>query len=66
MKVALVDGVEVTAASDAPKNARCPVCEGWVRLRKRKTQGGVTWFYRHVDGARASRCLHRADASWNW
>jgi hypothetical protein len=48
---AKVDGQLVQAGPDSPEKAQCPVCGGTVTKRKRRRMdGGFSWFYRHVGG----------------
>ena len=51
MQKARVNGHLVVAGPDAPEVAWCPCC-GWVvvRRKRRKQDGGVTYFWRHKVG----------------
>ena len=51
MREAKVNGRLVSAGPDAPAEAVCPSCGEVVRKRRRrKSDGQVTYFYRHVIG----------------
>lgn len=52
MREAEVDGQLVVAGPDTPELARCPTCGCEVQKRgRRRTDGQVTWYYRHKRGA---------------
>ena len=52
MREATVNGRLVLAGPDAPEEAACPCCGEMVRKRRRRrTDGWVTYFYRHATGA---------------
>jgi hypothetical protein len=51
MKKAKVEGQLVSAGPDSAEEAECPSCGGRVKKRKRRRMDGqVTYFYRHVEG----------------
>jgi hypothetical protein len=51
MREAKVEGRLVQAGPDSPGTALCPACGGVVRKRKRRRMdGGTTYFYRHDSG----------------
>ncbi len=51
MRRAMVDGQLVRASPEAPAEATCPACGGAVeKRRRRRSDGGVTWFWRHRRG----------------
>jgi hypothetical protein len=51
MREAMVNGRLVLARPDSPEVATCPACGGVVKKRKRRRgDGQVTYFYRHVMG----------------
>jgi len=59
MKEAKLNGRLVLAGRDSPEVAFCPSCGGIVKKRKRrKDDGGETYFYRHETGA-GEGCLRR-------
>jgi hypothetical protein len=52
MHEAKVNGRLVLAGPDTPTQAECPCCGEAVSKRKRRrSDGRVTYFYRHVTGA---------------
>lgn len=51
MQEAVVNGQMISAGPDSPEKAQCPVCGGTVTKRKRRRMdGSVSWFYRHIHG----------------
>jgi hypothetical protein len=55
MKQALNDkGEKITAAQDAPAEARCPRCGQVVLLRRRRLMNdrGVVYYWRHKNGGK--------------
>jgi hypothetical protein len=51
MQDARVDDQLVQAGPDSPGRAQCPACGATVTKRKRRRMdGSVSWFYRHVRG----------------
>ncbi len=52
MREAKVNGRLVPAGPDTPTQAECPSCGDPVSKRKRRrSDGRVTYFYRHATGA---------------
>ncbi|MCP4542435.1 MAG: hypothetical protein GY832_35375 [Chloroflexi bacterium] len=59
MQEAKVDDQLVQASPDSPKKAQCPSCGGTVTKRKRRRMdGGTTFFYRH-DAGEGEGCPQR-------
>lgn len=52
MHNAMVDGQLVWASADSPDKAACPACgEEVVKRQRRRMDGEVAFYYRHVKGA---------------
>ncbi|MCP4540930.1 MAG: hypothetical protein GY832_27660 [Chloroflexi bacterium] len=55
-----MNGSLVQAGPDSPEKAQCPTCgAAVVKRRRRRMDGNVSWFYRHVQGQGEQDCPRR-------
>jgi hypothetical protein len=61
MQQAQANGHPIVAGPDAPEKAICPYCgEEVERRQRRRSDGSLTYFYRHKVGA-GDGCAKRSD-----